>query len=228
MEGESIELNLAGGRTRGYVARPEKGSGPGLLLLGASGIIDQAVIDTADLYAEEGYVVLEPEISREADVVSAGRVLREVPGSAGGAGGLGFGRGAALFWRAGAGAALGVLVGYDPAGFAALLKRATGNIPITVHVAGNERTAADAQNIEIFTYPEARAGFSDKQGANYNKPAAAGRRRWRAFTAITLSIRTRRTLSSSRYRARSEPIGLSMRCCSASHMTSKSRGCCRA
>jgi carboxymethylenebutenolidase len=173
MAGESIELNLAGGRTRGYVARPEKGSGPGLLLLGASGIIDQAVIDTADLYAEEGYVVLAPEISREADVVSAGRVLRELPGSAGGAGGLGFGSGAALLWRAVAETALGALVGYDPPGFAALLNTATGNIPITVHVAGNERAAADAQNIEIFTYPEARAGFSDKHGANYNKPAAA-------------------------------------------------------
>ena len=40
MPGQIIELNLPDGRSRGYVAQPGPGSGPGLLLLGDSPALD--------------------------------------------------------------------------------------------------------------------------------------------------------------------------------------------
>ena len=51
MAGQIIELNLPGSRSRAYLARPERGSGPGLLLLGDNLALERQVTDTADLYA---------------------------------------------------------------------------------------------------------------------------------------------------------------------------------
>src|SRR5689334_12344311 len=127
MAGESIELKLAGKRTRGYAVRPEKGNGPGLLLLGDNAITDRVVSDAADLYAEEGYVVLAPEVSETAEVIAAAGALRELPGVVGGIGGLGFGHGGTLLGRVAAQGGVVVLVCYDPPDIAALL--ATTDIP---------------------------------------------------------------------------------------------------
>jgi carboxymethylenebutenolidase len=174
MAGEIIDLNLAGAATRGYVARPETGSGPGLLLLGDSLALERHVTETADLYAEEGYVVLAPEVSRAQDVAAAADALKQLPGCAGGIGGLGFGQGAALLWRAAAQARLAVLVYYDPPDVEALLASGTGDIPVTVHLAGGKAPpTAETRRVEISTYPDTRPGFSDKQSAHYNKPAAS-------------------------------------------------------
>ncbi|MBV9017431.1 MAG: nuclear transport factor 2 family protein [Alphaproteobacteria bacterium] len=171
MSGESIELNLAGKRTRGYVARPDAGSGPGLLLVGDGGVIDRRMTDAADLYSEEGYVVLAPEVSQEADVIAAAGVLRQLSGTLGSMGGLGFGRGGALLGGAVTQAGLAVLVCYDPPNGAAL--GAIAAIPVTAHVAGSDLRSAAARNIETFTYPDVRPSFSDKYGAHYDKPAAS-------------------------------------------------------
>jgi carboxymethylenebutenolidase len=171
MAGESIELNLAGRRARGYVARPETGSGPGLLLVADSGAIDRTVTDTADLYAEEGYVVLAPDVSEKAEIIAAAGLLRDLPRCVGGIGGLGFGRGGALLARVAIQAGMAVLVCYDPADITALAL--TADIPVTVHLAGSELPTANARKIEIFTYSDARPGFSDKRAPTYSKPAAS-------------------------------------------------------
>jgi len=171
MPGESIELNLAGGPARAYVARPEKDRGPGLLLLGDNGIIDRFVTETADLYAEEGYAVLAPEVSREAEIIAAAGALRELPGTIGGLGGLGFGEGGALLCRVAHQAHLAVLVCYDPSDLTAV--SATADIPITVHLSGSGLSSASASNVEIFTYADARPGFNAKQSACYSKPTAS-------------------------------------------------------
>jgi carboxymethylenebutenolidase len=173
MAGEIIELNLGGKRARGYVGRPEQGSGPGVLLIGAAGVINNDVTETADLYAEEGYLVLAPEVSQEAEVVAAAGALRQLPGCTGGIGGLGFERGGALLCRAAARAGLAALVCYELTDTTALLASASPDLPVTVHVAGSERPAGDTRNFEIFTYPDAHAGFSNRDGAHYNKPAAS-------------------------------------------------------
>jgi carboxymethylenebutenolidase len=172
MAGEIIELNLPDGRSRAYVAKPAQGSGPGLLLLGDSAVLDPPLRDAADLYAEEGYLVLAPEIEAVEDVAPAIAALKVLPDCCGGAGGLGFGSGARLLWRAGAETDLAVVICYDPPDVAALLKAGSSDIPATLHLAGIEAPPA-AADIEIFTYPDAAAGFSDRRGAHYNKPAAA-------------------------------------------------------
>src|SRR5205807_405137 len=128
----------------------------------------------ADLYAEEGYVVLAPEIEAVEDFAPAITALKALPDCSNGVGGLGFGSGASLLWRAGTAAELAVVVGYDPPDIAALLMAGTSDTPVTLHLAGRETPAATAtRQIEIFTYPEAAAGFSAKGNPHYNKPAAA-------------------------------------------------------
>jgi carboxymethylenebutenolidase len=172
MAGQIIELDLPGSPSRAYVARPEQGSGPGLLLLGDSAALEGQVTDTADLYAEEGYVVLAPGIPVDAAVPAAAAALKQLPGCIGGIGALGLGRGGALLWRAAAQAGFTVVVCYDPPDAEALLSTAATGIPVTLHLPGAKRRST-ARPFEIFTYPDAAPGFSDPRGASYNKPAAS-------------------------------------------------------
>ena len=64
MSGDWIEITASddSGSFRGYVATPESGSGPGILLLQEIFGINQHIRDVADYYAEEGYVVLAPDL----------------------------------------------------------------------------------------------------------------------------------------------------------------------
>jgi carboxymethylenebutenolidase len=51
-----------GGSFQAYLATPEKGSGPGIVLLQEIFGINAYIRDVADYYAEEGYVVLAPDL----------------------------------------------------------------------------------------------------------------------------------------------------------------------
>src|SRR5258708_13427038 len=51
-----------GGRFNAYVARPAQGSGPGLVLLQEIFGINDTMKSMADRFAEEGYVVLVPDL----------------------------------------------------------------------------------------------------------------------------------------------------------------------
>src|SRR6516165_5701551 len=51
-----------GGSFKAYLATPEQGSGPGIVLLQEIFGINQYIRDVADHYAEEGYVVLAPDL----------------------------------------------------------------------------------------------------------------------------------------------------------------------
>jgi carboxymethylenebutenolidase len=63
MAGKFVTIRAEdGGEFRAYVAKPEKGSGPGLVLLQEIFGVNQHMRDVADLYAEEGYVVLAPDL----------------------------------------------------------------------------------------------------------------------------------------------------------------------
>jgi carboxymethylenebutenolidase len=58
-----ISIAAAGGSTfSGYLATPETGSGPGLILLQEIFGVNQHIRELADEYAEEGYVVLAPDL----------------------------------------------------------------------------------------------------------------------------------------------------------------------
>jgi len=63
MAGQWIDIASAdGGRFKGYLASPAAGSGPGILLLQEIFGINASMRAVADYYAEEGYVVLAPDL----------------------------------------------------------------------------------------------------------------------------------------------------------------------
>jgi carboxymethylenebutenolidase len=63
MKGTIISIAATnGGSFSGYLARPEAGSGPGLILLQEIFGVNPHIREIADLYAEEGYLVLAPDL----------------------------------------------------------------------------------------------------------------------------------------------------------------------
>ncbi|HYM30512.1 MAG TPA: dienelactone hydrolase family protein [Candidatus Cybelea sp.] len=63
MAGKYITIAASGGaKFRGYLATPKKGTGPGIVLLQEIFGVNQHMRDVADLYAEEGYTVLCPDL----------------------------------------------------------------------------------------------------------------------------------------------------------------------
>ena len=61
--GEFIKVKARdGGKFRAYLATPDKGTGPGLVLLQEIFGVNAFMTDMADRFAEEGYVVLVPDI----------------------------------------------------------------------------------------------------------------------------------------------------------------------
>ena len=65
MAGKWISIGTQDGeRFRGYLAKPEAGSGPGILLLHEIFGLNAHMRAVADLYAEEGYTVLVPDLFR--------------------------------------------------------------------------------------------------------------------------------------------------------------------
>ena len=63
MNGATISIAAADDSTfKGYLSIPASGSGPGLILLHEIFGLNQHIRDRADTYAEEGYVVLAPDL----------------------------------------------------------------------------------------------------------------------------------------------------------------------
>jgi carboxymethylenebutenolidase len=63
MAGQWIDITAEdGGRFKGYLAIPASGSGPGILLLQEIFGVNASMRAVADYYAEEGYVVLAPDL----------------------------------------------------------------------------------------------------------------------------------------------------------------------
>jgi carboxymethylenebutenolidase len=61
--GQWIDIAAAdGGTFKGYLAVPASGSGPGIVLLQEIFGVNASMRDVADYYAEEGYVVLAPDL----------------------------------------------------------------------------------------------------------------------------------------------------------------------
>ena len=63
MAGKFIDIAAKdGGKLQGYLALPPNGSGPGLMILQEIFGVNEAIRTTADYFAEEGYVVLAPDL----------------------------------------------------------------------------------------------------------------------------------------------------------------------
>ena len=60
--GEMVEFPFAGGNTRGYLATPKQGSGPGVIIIQEWwGLVDH-IKDLCDRFAQEGFVALAPDL----------------------------------------------------------------------------------------------------------------------------------------------------------------------
>lgn len=60
--GEMIEFASNGGTAPGYLARPESGSGPGLVVIQEWWGLNDHIKEVADRFAAEGYVALAPDL----------------------------------------------------------------------------------------------------------------------------------------------------------------------
>jgi carboxymethylenebutenolidase len=143
MAGQWIDIKAAdGGKFRGYLALPASGKGPGIVLCQEIFGINAYIREVADYYAEEGYVVLAPDLfwrleknvdlgySEEEwkkafdflqrfdidkgmeDITAAVRTLRTRPEVAGKVGALGFCLGGRLAYLAAARSGVDCAVGY--------------------------------------------------------------------------------------------------------------------
>ncbi|HEX6730054.1 MAG TPA: dienelactone hydrolase family protein, partial [Pyrinomonadaceae bacterium] len=62
MKGRMVQFSSNGGTTPGYLAIPEKGSGPGVVVIQEWwGLVDH-IKDVCDRFAAEGYVALAPDL----------------------------------------------------------------------------------------------------------------------------------------------------------------------
>jgi carboxymethylenebutenolidase len=187
---QSIDFPAAGGRaTSAYLAVPDAGSGPGLLLFHDLSDDDGDLRDLCEFYAEEGYLVLGPKafaVARGAgDVVGAVAALRGRAECTGKVGALGFGLGSKLAYLAAVEAEVDCAVSYYGFGidfglnFASRIGCAMTfhfaeedpQIPPTA-VARIEEAFAGRPEIAIHLYPGVAPGFDRKSRPNYDRVTA--------------------------------------------------------
>jgi len=147
MSGRYIDIQSNdGGTFKAYIAEPSQGSGPGILLLQEIFGVNSYIREVADLYAEEGYVVVAPDLfwrmepgvdlgySEEEfgkafeffqkfdvpkaieDMTTTVTAMRGLDRLKGGVGALGYCLGGKLAYLAAAHSGVDVAVGYYPVG----------------------------------------------------------------------------------------------------------------
>jgi carboxymethylenebutenolidase len=181
--GAWIEVAAAdGGSFAAYSAKPNAGSGPGLVLCHDVFGVDDAVRRTAALFAEEGYVVVAPDLSWRlqpridlgsadptldidsrldpaaamADIASSIDALRRLPECKGRTGVLGHGLGGRLALMTAATGAVDCAVSYDGAGIAPVIDAIPETMTtLLLHLAGMGPTAAAVDSVRHRLGPDA-------------------------------------------------------------------------
>jgi carboxymethylenebutenolidase len=175
-----------GGSFKAYLAKPEKGSGPGIVLLQEIFGINQYVRDVADYYAEEGYVVIAPDlfwrlepgveldetqfekafglyqkfdVAKAVDDIAASvTALKARPECVGKIGALGFCLGGALAYLAAAHVGVDCAVGYYGVGIEKSLNLVPKiKCPLVLHFAADDKFVPEAAREQI------RAAFAGNQ-----------------------------------------------------------------
>ncbi len=169
MKGQWMTIATAdGGSCRGYLSLPRQGSGPGLVLCQEIFGVTAGIRELADLYAEEGYVVLAPDLFwrlqpglelgesdvQQAmgyaqrfdarlgvqDIAASVAALRDQPACKGRIGVLGHCLGGRLAVLAAASGAVDCAVSYYGVGIDAVLGQvADVKVPMVMHFAGADR-----------------------------------------------------------------------------------------
>ncbi|TXH37930.1 MAG: dienelactone hydrolase family protein [Rhodospirillaceae bacterium] len=179
MAGKFIQIAAHdGGTFRGYLALPRGGKGPGIVLCQEIFGINAYVREVADYYAEEGYVVLAPDLFWRMekdvdlgytpedwqkafgffqnfdidlgikDIASSVKALRAMPDVAGKVGALGFCLGGKLAYLAAARAGVDCAVGYYGVGIEGALDEKI-NVPLVLHIAGEDQFVPKAAQEQI-------------------------------------------------------------------------------
>jgi carboxymethylenebutenolidase len=169
MASKWIEIAAAdGGKFRGYLAVPAGGKGPGIVLCQEIFGVNAYVREVADYYAEEGYVVLAPDLfwrmdkdvdlgyteadwkkafeyfqrfdldKGMADITAAVKTLRSRPEVIGKVGALGFCLGGKLAYLAAARSGVDVAVGYYGVGIEGSLNEPP-KCPTVLHFAEKDK-----------------------------------------------------------------------------------------
>ena len=165
VKGTWIELAAAGGGSfAAYLATPGSGSGPGLVLCHDVFGVDDATRRSADLFAEEGYVVVVPDLSWRlppridlaaggaaraldidaridpalamADMASAIEALGRLPQCKGKTGALGYGPGGRLALMIAASGAVDCAVSYDATAMDRIGDVRSAAPAVLLHIAG--------------------------------------------------------------------------------------------
>jgi carboxymethylenebutenolidase len=180
-------VDIAAGRV--YVAIPEGGTGPGLLVLPDHSDSDRDLRELGDFYAAEGYVVLCPQISTLAqgieDLRAALAVLRARSECTGKVGAVGFGLGGKLACLAAAEANVDCAVSYYGFGIDFGLNFVSRiRCPFVIHFAEKDpQIPPDAAarvkealsthpDAAVYLYPGVARGFDRPDKRDYDKQAA--------------------------------------------------------
>jgi carboxymethylenebutenolidase len=189
MSGNFISIATARGGFRAYLAVPDAGAGPGLVLFHDVSDDDQDLRDLGDLYAAEGYVVLCPEATAVAkgveDVAATVEALRGRDECTGRVGALGFGLGGKLACLAAAEAGVYCAISYYGFEIDSALELAPRiGCPLIIHLAEKDpqvpphavarvkQAFASRPETAIHLYPGVAPGFDCKSRANYDRASA--------------------------------------------------------
>jgi carboxymethylenebutenolidase len=180
-------VDIATGRA--YLAVPEAGEGPGLLLFRDVSDDDRDLRERAHLYAAEGYAVLCPEVSALSkgveDIAAAAAALRARSEWTGKIGVLGFGLGGKLACVAAAEAGVDCAISYYGFGIDFGLNFLSRiGCPLIIHfaekdpqippeaVARVKEAITACPDAAAYAYPGVAPGFDRPAKPNYNKQAA--------------------------------------------------------
>lgn len=171
---------------------PEGGRGPAVVLCHGAAGLDGFMRETVELYAEEGYVTIAPDLTRNSDASKAlddiGAVLRYLRAQEGvgpRVGVLGFGEGGRLALEAAANLSVDAVVVYCGGG----LERQPDSVPrlrcpVALHFAGDDPAVPPAavarireafgalSGAEVYLYPGAAPGFYQREDASFSKAYA--------------------------------------------------------
>jgi len=202
MDGTTISISTPRGAFDAYLATPASGAGPGLILLPEGLSMTPPVRDLADFYAEEGYVVLAPNLQpqavgcgerRELDidrliggVAAAIIALHGNSACTGKVGALGFCLGGTIACRAMASLPLDALVAYCPLGLETILHEFDSiEHPMALHFGADDQLVSSSARIaikqalavndvsEVYVYPGAGHSFSDRSNPAFSRAAAS-------------------------------------------------------
>jgi len=185
MNGDFVDA--AGGRA--YIAVPDAGEGPGLLVLPDVSDNDEDRRKLGDFYAAEGYVALCPEVSAASrgteEIAGAIAALRARGECTGKVGALGFGLGGKLACLAAAEASIDCAVSYYNFGTDFGLNFVSRiRCPLVIHFAENDpqippealagvkEALSKRPDAAVYVYPGTAPGFDHSTKPNYNKQAA--------------------------------------------------------